>query len=67
MRQIPINVGQQFIIKESGKVLLVIDRNQEKDPVFRVRYYDGSKEDLKLSESQIQKHLNFGSWIKTKI
>jgi hypothetical protein len=61
---IKVQVGNQYAIKESGKILLITGRNKEKDPVFTVKYEDKSKGDLLLSESQIKKHIGFGSWIK---
>ena len=59
-----VQVGYQFTIRESGKTLLITDRNKEKDPVFRVKYEDKSKDDLLLSESQITRLVEFKSWIK---
>lgn len=65
MKNSQIKIGDQFKIRESGKVLLVqaLDKNKN----FKVHYYDNSSPDLILDELQINRYLNFESWIKIKI
>lgn len=58
-----MNVNDRFKIKESGKTLILSNRNKDKDPVFTVKYEDRSKADLLLSESQIKRLVDFKSWI----
>lgn len=65
MKKYNINLGDQYKIKESGKILIVRSKDKNKD--FFVHYYDNSKPDLKLKEEHINHYLNFGSWIKVKI
>lgn len=65
MKQIHVNIGDQYQVKEDGRYL--INQGKDKNKNFVVRYYDDSKEPLRLTEEQIKYNLNWNIWIKTKI
>jgi hypothetical protein len=65
--------GQQFKLKETGEVIILVsiqERDSRKaklpDPILTFKYYS-LRPNFTTYKSHVEQHINFGSWIKTRI